>query len=179
MPLSAQEERWLANGDSLFEQSVELTREIIALDETKGTSLANFIAILRDLDAVLNDEIQVLARENLADATNVLHTTETRTSFMILALLAVGLVSGSVTVVAVTRSITGPVGKLVSATHRITEGNSSPRVAIDSYDEFGILGESFNEMIHERQWAGVEVKGKGNAWQFCLRDDCHRNDPVF
>ncbi len=70
---------------------------------------------------------------------------------IVLVVVLIGLACGTLAAVAITTAITGPVGKLVSASQAIAEGDLSRRVDIQSKDEFGILGGAFNEMISQLQ----------------------------
>jgi len=72
---------------------------------------------------------------------------------MILILLLGGIVCGTLSVIDLTRSITGPVGRLVAVNKKVAKGDLTQRVDIRSNDEFGILGEAFNEMIAQRRQA--------------------------
>ncbi len=87
---------------------------------------------------------------------------------MVLVVVLIGLACGTLAAVAITTAITGPVGKLVSASQAIARGDLSQRVNIQSKDEFGILGEAFNEMVDHRQRAqeNLEARADGVAHDF-------------
>ncbi len=91
-------------------------------------------------------------------ASLVSYLLEANSNTLVLVLLLIGLACGTLVAVALTRGITGPVGKLVSASQAIAKGDLSQRVDIQSKDEFGILGEAFNEMIAQRQRAYEELE---------------------
>ena len=77
---------------------------------------------------------------------------------MVLVVLLIGLASGILVAVAITTAITAPVRKLVSASQAIARGDLSQRVDIQSKDEFGKLGQAFNEMALQRQRAYEELE---------------------
>ena len=160
LSISAQEQQWVAEIDRLFGETVALARQIIDLEADIAANLAEFVDLREKLDVILDDEIQVLAHHDLAEATQVAHDMEARTTIVVMVLLLVGLASGTLVAVAITRGITGPVGKLVSASRAIARGDLSQRANIQSKDEFGILGESFNEMISQRQRAYEELEAR-------------------
>ena len=99
-----------------------------------------------------------LTHQNLAEATWVAHNLEARTTTLLLSLLLVGLACGILTAVAITRGIIDPVNILVSASRAIARGDLSQRVDVPTKDEFGILGEAFNEMTAQRQRAHDELE---------------------
>ncbi len=79
-------------------------------------------------------------------------------NIVVAVLLLISLGCGTIAAVAITTAITAPVGKLVSASQAIAEGDLSRRVDIQSKDEFGILGGAFNEMISQLQRAHEELE---------------------
>ncbi len=147
--LTEQEQGW---GQSLFdlgntmEQLVEKTIEIAIVKETK---LAEFVEIRRGLDDILDDEIQVLTHKDLTQAKVDAFEAETRANVIIFAVLFIGLFIGIFASIITARSITKPVGELVSATEALARGDRSHRVDIKSGDEFEYLGLSFNRMVEE------------------------------
>ncbi len=79
---------------------------------------------------------------------------------VVVVLLLIALACGTIAAVAITTAITGPVGKLVSASEAIAEGDLSQRVDIPTKDEFGILGEAFNEMVAQLQRAQENLEAR-------------------
>ncbi len=158
--LTAKEQAWAAELEDLFSKTQALSAEMIALEADLRRNLAEFVDLGTKLDAVLDDEILVMTHQDLAEATQVAHDMEARTKAMVLVLLLGGLACGTITAVAITRGITGPVGKLVSASRAIARGDLSQRVDVQTKDEFGILGESFNEMIAQRHRAYEELENR-------------------
>ena len=142
----------------LFSQTQDLATEIIALEDDLQRNLVEFQDLRTELDAVLDDEILVLTHQDLAEATQVAHDMEARTNTIVLLLLLGALACGTLIAVAITRGITDPVNKLVSASRAIARGDLSQRVDVQTKDEFGILGQSFNEMIAQRQQAYEELE---------------------
>ena len=156
--LTEEERGWALELENLFSQTEVLSTEIIVLEDDLDANLAEFVDLRTKLDAILDDEIQVLTSQDLAEATRVARNMEARTNTIVLLLLLGGLACGTLVAVAITRGIIDPVGKLVAASRAIARGDLSQRVDIRSRDEFGILGESFNEMIAQRQRAYEELE---------------------
>ncbi|MBA4408346.1 MAG: PAS domain-containing protein [Bacteroidota bacterium] len=74
--------------------------------------------------------------------TAILHGSFTIISFGLI-LMALLLIGGLVFV----RNLTKPIGALVETSRRISSGEKSLRVQVDSKDEFLVLADSFNEML--------------------------------
>jgi len=112
------------------------------------------------LNTILDDEIQALTRQDLTEATQIAHDMKARTTTLVLLLLLGGLACGTLTAVAITRAITGPVSQLVTVSRAMARGDLYQKANIRSKDEFGILGESFNEMIVQRQRAHTDLEAR-------------------
>ncbi|MCH8745851.1 MAG: PAS domain S-box protein, partial [Chloroflexi bacterium] len=156
--LTEEEAGWAAELGDLFSETQALSTEIIELEDDLNANLAAFVDLRTRLDAVLDDEIQVLTYQALAEATQVARDMKARTNTMVLLLLLGGLACGTLVAVAITRGITDPVEKLVAASRAIARGDLSLRANIQSKDEFGILGDAFNEMTVQRQRAQDELE---------------------
>ena len=146
--------------ENLFSQTQALITEVIALEDDLDGKLVEFLELRTKLHAILDDEIQMLTHQDLAEATQIAYDMEDRTYTFVLVLLLVGLACGTFIAVGITRGITFPVSKLVSASRAIARGDLSQRANIQSKDEFGILGQSFDQMILQRQWAQEELEAR-------------------
>jgi len=155
LKLSAQEKEWAVQIDRLFAEIVTLANAIIVLENAEEDGLAEFVRIRRELDHILDDEIQALTDKEIAEAKNAVYGTMSTTRTLILALLLVGLLLASAVAVLVARSITKPVAHLVAVSRAIAEGDVSPEARVTSHDEFRILAESFNDMVRARRRAEV------------------------
>lgn len=58
----------------------------------------------------------------------------------------------------VLRSITNPVGHLVSVVRRLSEGDQSARARLDSADEIGQLARQFDNMVDEREAVSAKIQ---------------------
>jgi len=58
----------------------------------------------------------------------------------------------------VSRSITQPVGHLVSVMDRLASGDSSVRANLQDFDEIGVLGHHFDAMVDQREAASEKVR---------------------
>ncbi len=155
LALSAEEQQWATQLYSLFEGSVELSKLIIDLDRAKEAALENIVRIRGQLDVALEDGIRALTQQDLKSAETDAGSTVDRIGVATAILLVLGLIFGVVVSVITTRSITKPVIKLVGATRAVARGDLFARVKIDSHDELGDLGASFNRMTEDLQQTTV------------------------
>lgn len=68
-----------------------------------------------------------------------------------IAVVVVAVLLGLTLTVALSRVLTGPIRNLTRITTRMAEGDLSERVRVDSGDEIGDLGRSFNQMVSQIQ----------------------------
>lgn len=147
--LSSQEKQWARQIHLLFDECVRLAKTIIELDKEKEKGLATFVKIRREMDAVLDDEIQVLTRANLERGKEARHSTVHIVAKTILTLFVIGLIASAVLGVMITRSIIQPVTKLKEAAMKIGSGHLDTEIEITSKDEIGDLAASFNKMAKD------------------------------
>ena len=155
LTLSAEEQEWATQLFGLFENSVELSKIIIDLDRSKEAALENIVRVRGQLDLALEDGIRALTQQDLQSAEADAGTTVDRIAVATGALLILGLIFGVAISVITTRSITRPMMKLVGATRAVARGDLFARVKIDSNDELGDLGASFNRMTEDLQQTTV------------------------
>ena len=73
-------------------------------------------------------------------------------------LLGLGLVVAPLIGVYMTRSITKPIGLIVDAIKRVESRDYTKQVEINSGDEFGVLGNTFNEMVKDLRADLLNIK---------------------
>ena len=156
--LSSAEKMRLEELKPLFAESVGLVRQVIALDKAQEAGLKEFVTVRRAMDRVLDDEIQVLRKNDFDAAHEAVDQAVTQVSAAQILLLGVALVFGIFMAGSLNRGIVQSVHKLMTATTRIAQGDLSQQVSIESNDEFGELGRSFNTLATERQRVEHELE---------------------
>ncbi len=73
-------------------------------------------------------------------------------------LLGVGIIIAPLIGLYMTRSITKPIGLIVDAIKRVAGGDYTKQVNINSRDELGVLGDTFNEMVKELRTDLLNIK---------------------
>jgi GAF domain-containing protein/nitrogen-specific signal transduction histidine kinase len=158
LALTEQEMVRIAQVEDRFNTVWAGIQEAVALREGMARELDRFLGLRASLDDLLDEEVQVLSHQNLAEAGTAVEQTVRNTHITVFALLIAGLVAGAFTVFAIIRSVTRPVGRLVAASQRVAAGDLSQRVNMDSRDEFRILGDAFDQMVATRQEAETALQ---------------------
>ena len=99
--------------------------------------------------ALLNaslEKIITLNEKNSAEAASRASLNFIRTRSIILIVLLITIAASSLVVGGLIRSITTPIRKLDAAAKRVSQGDLSVQINVDSKDEIGTLSHSFNEM---------------------------------
>jgi CHASE3 domain sensor protein len=151
--ISSEEKEWTASLALLSAHCTGLAQVIADEHKERTQKLNAFIVAYRDLEAILNDRIELRTEKNLAQAKEDVLSTEaaanTRIAIAVLACVVVGLLGGALA----TKSITAPIRELASVMHRVAQGGKLRRVEISSSDELRSLGEAFNLMTAQLEHA--------------------------
>ncbi len=153
LALSVDERTLALEVEAHFNRTWSLAQELVTLRDGMDRDLAGFLALRSQLDRLLDEEIQIRVGQDLTQATREADEVIRRTYCTVLALLLAGLAAGAVAVVAITRSVIRPVGRLAAASRLVAAGDLSQRVEVRNGDELGFLGAAFNDMIARRQEA--------------------------
>ncbi|MBA2491244.1 MAG: HAMP domain-containing protein [Gammaproteobacteria bacterium] len=135
----------------MSDQTSVLVRDIVRLEDTLDENTARFVDLRFAMDNLLDDEIQILALDDLtiprreadqaADA--VIHTTSYLIPAYILVTIALGLL--------LIRLINQPLTRLMCGTNAIGGGNLDYRIDVRGGDEFTDLARDFNRMVEQLQ----------------------------
>ncbi len=114
-------------------------------------------SILGHADAYLANEKFFVVIAELPWAVGLSSTIQSAVSTLTIILLTLGIIS--LLSLRITRSFTSPIEELAQAANSIQQGDLNTRVTINSSDEIGLLGESFNSMALQlqRTLSGLEA----------------------
>ncbi|MGF9603690.1 methyl-accepting chemotaxis protein TlpA [Bacillus subtilis] len=79
---------------------------------------------------------------------NEIHDAASKILIMASIVLAIAIGAGMTAIYFVIRSITKPLRRIVASAEKISEGDLTETIEINSKDELGVLSESFNHMAH-------------------------------
>ena len=158
--ISSEEKEWSAQLRRLADRSLGLAKQIIGLEKVRIRKLGEFVATRRELDSILNGQIQLQTGLGLAEAkTDVLKAGDTaNTTILIMLLLA--LTFGVYTGILTTKSLTAPIQKLASVMNAIAGGDYSQRADITAGAELRSLSSSFNQMTGRLVRANQELRAE-------------------
>ncbi|MCS3675955.1 CHASE3 domain sensor protein, partial [Salinibacter ruber] len=141
-------------------------QETIDLRRTEGFEASREV-VLSDRGKATMDDIRTILDEMVAEEQALLESREAKSAdmaswvFSLIALLSVlALVVSVVVGVILTRSISGPVGKLSEAATRMKNGDYDATVEVDTNDEISTLAESFNQMVGQIKNAIQEAEAQ-------------------
>jgi len=142
-----EEKQWAFKMRDLFENSVTLSKDIIDIEKKIEKNLDNFVTLRRDMDDLMDDEIQIQTKENLDAADAQARKSINIATATILVLLFGGIIVGSMVAVSITRGITNPVRRLVDMAGIVAKGDLTPEIEIKNQDETGQLADSLKIMV--------------------------------
>ena len=147
--LSTEEEQWIQELRQLFDEEIELARQIIALEDENMDRLTQFIELRRTLgnEVLFQGIIREIAEKDLFNSEQRALTAVKNTNRLIWMILLGGGVFGLVFGILLSRSITVPMQNVVAAASQLARGDLSADIRVRSRDELGVLARSFRTMI--------------------------------
>ncbi len=161
LALTSEEKQWVLDIRRLFEASVRLSAEIIKIDKDIGIDRDKFVQLRREMDTMLDDEIQPLSNKKHVSADENAGKSIDVANYVSLTLLILGIVIGGGTAVLIARSITGP---LIMVVNRVSEiagatGDLTAEVPVTTKDEVGDLAGAFNKMLGGLKEMIIKIMG--------------------
>ncbi|MGH8504115.1 MAG: ATP-binding protein [Gammaproteobacteria bacterium] len=151
LDLTRDEARWTAKLKQEFAQATTAVEEMLALQESLARDIARFSDLRVELDRLLDEEVQILALQNLYmprqqvddTAASLLHTARF--------LMPLFVLSGVGIAVLFIRTLMGPLQALRDGTVAIGSGDLDHRILATGRDEFADLARQFNRMVVQLQ----------------------------
>lgn len=120
-------------------------KNFIAVTRTKDYYFDKLIPLMQDLNEKIN-QVYMLNKMKIESRSQKARATAQRVIYTVAAILAFCVIIAFTFMVGFPRIVAEPVEKLTAAIDRIKRGDYSTPVELDSRDEFGALGDAFNEM---------------------------------
>ncbi len=144
--LRPEEKSWAAELRIRSEVVLGYVGTVLKLEQERREQRASFLSLYREVRLLLNEGLQTQTQQALAHAKDELIAAGQTANTTILVALMLSVLVGVTVAYATTRSISRPLQQLTTVMHAITSGNTAQKVDITTRDEFGLLGEAFNEM---------------------------------
>lgn len=163
--LTAEEKQWALEMRRLFEDSVELSKEIIQLDKEMDAGRDEFVKIRRNMDVLMDNEIQVLTDKDLKTSEEEAKQSINTANILTLVLLLFGIMIGSIAAVTITRGITNRVRSVVNRINEIAGSASdlTATIRVKSKDEIGDLAKAFNKMLAGLKAIVIKISGSAGS----------------
>ncbi len=158
LSLTPGEKRFIEGLEKLFHQITLLLRQADNIDADLQTKTKKFLDLGSKINHILDNEILILARQNLQAQVDTAFQAGRRTRKVILLMLFLGFVIGGSTTIIISSRIVRSVRQLVASTRKIGNGMLEQKVDIKTKDEFGELGAAFNRMTGELREATLRTK---------------------
>lgn len=114
-------------------------------------------AISREITNTFNETVHAINKDLAASHGSILKKID-KLNINAGILLILGLLSGVLSIIFLTRNISAPISRLINATKDLTYWREYKPVIIQTNDEFEILASSFNDMAVELQRAKTELQ---------------------
>ncbi|MBC8521375.1 MAG: PAS domain-containing protein [Methanomicrobia archaeon] len=115
-----------------------------------------FVLVSRELQASA-PEIAQEAKEKMKEGVKKVNVASEKTKNVIVITAAIASIAGFVIAFFILQDIGGSIGKLMNTINKVEKGDTQARVNITKKDEFGILGNYFNEMLEKLDERFLEI----------------------
>jgi signal transduction histidine kinase len=158
LDLTAQERQWAVAVEGLFNRTMSLIGQMLALDAETREGVTAFVKRAAAMDRLLDDEIQVLARQQLLAPTQEAEQATSAVIGGIRLLIPLFVLSAVAIAFLLVRVITRPVKALTAGTHAVARGQLTHRVQPMGRDELADLATEFNRMVAELEATTVSKR---------------------
>jgi signal transduction histidine kinase len=153
--LTAAEQRGAAEIDDIHDQMMTATRRIMDSDDLLRQQVQRLVALQGEMDHILDDRIQVLALNSLAEPGENAEADVHEVLGMVRLLIPVFVLSAAIVAFLIIIGVTGPLRKLKHGTEAVRGGDLSYRINAAEGDEFSDLARHFDDMVAKLQTTTV------------------------
>jgi len=158
LDLTPNERRWTAALEHLFNHTMSLVGQILKLDADVAGRVKEFVALAKDIDQMLDDQIQTSAREGFLAPTRAAEQATLTVIDRIKILLPLFILSALGVGLLLVRVIVQPVKGLSRGTAAVARGDLTYRVRPTGRDELADLSNHFNLMVAELEATTVSKR---------------------
>lgn len=146
--LSAKERSRVAYLEKLFLRTTTLMDQVVPERRAIQEDFDAFLEVRKQMDDLLDDQLQLLSEQALMASTKEADKS-IETMLISMGVLTAIFAVFSITAAWVVRQVVvQPVKALMHGTAKVGDGDLSYRIPVTRQDEFGLLAENFNHMVH-------------------------------
>lgn len=124
----------------------EALQSYIKVTRTKDYYFEKLIPLIQNLDEEIS-KVYLLNQQSIISRNQMATATAQQILYTVIGIIALCLIVALTFLIRFPQLMAEPVEKMNTAIERIKEGDYSTRVEIDTQDEFGQLGSTFNKMV--------------------------------
>jgi len=143
------EQRWLHTLESLFDEIMALTGKALALDDRINEDLQDLTRLERDLDRLLDEHIQVAARQDLIAPSKAADEATSEVIRRIGVLVPLFVLAACLVTLSLVWVISAPIKELMAGARAVASGRLTHRLRPRGNDELAQLAHEFNRMLAE------------------------------
>jgi signal transduction histidine kinase len=147
--LTASERRTVALIDATFRETVQGIHDVLAFDAQILNDARRFEALRRELDDILDEELQILAIDGLDQPIVDADAAVVDVAWSAGVLLPLFLISACAVAALLIVNLTRPVARLVAGTEAVRQGDLRARIPVKGGDELADLADHFNQMVEQ------------------------------
>lgn len=145
--LSSLENSWLQHMEDQVSKLLSSGTALFATTDSLESAMTQFQASVNGMEAILTERVQPVVNAEALIPSQALQNSAASAGGWLIVLAIMAIVIGIVTVLMVSRRITGPVHQLLSGIGLVASGRIEHRFNVDAKGEFGQLALGLNKML--------------------------------
>ncbi|MFC1901376.1 PAS domain S-box protein [Chloroflexota bacterium] len=172
LTLSSLESSWLQHLDDQVGKLLISSTALFTTTDSLVNTMAQFQASVNGMETILTESVQILVNTEAFTASQALQNSSVSAGGWLIALAIIAIVIGIVTVLIVSRRITGPIHQLLSGISLVASGRIEHRFNTDVKGEFGQLAFGLNKMLDNLK-RSRDALGESEELAWALLDATH------
>ena len=172
LTLSSLESSWLQHMEDQVEKLLSGGTALFATTDSLVSTMTQFQASVNGMETILTERAQPVVNAEALTASHALQNSAASAGGWLIALVIIAIVIGIVTVLMVSRRITGPMHQLLSGIGLVASGRIEHRFNADAKGEFGQLALGLNKMLDNLK-RSRDALGESEELAWALLDATH------
>jgi len=172
LTLSSLESSWLQHMEDQVQKLLSEGTALFTTTDSLASEIMQFQASVNGMESILTERVQPVVNAEGLTASQALQNSAASAGRWLIALAIIAIVIGIVTVLMVSRRITGPIYQLLSGIGLVASGRIEHRFNADAKGEFGQLALGLNKML-ENLRRSRDALGESEELAWALLDATH------